>query len=428
MKKLVILGNSPAAVTVIDAIIEKKADFEVTLINHEGSYPYRRDLFMAMLAKKVSTEDIFCHERKFYKANNVSVINDLPVSRINLKTRKIYTEQKKQFDFDYLILAELPEGTKLSDIKGANKEGIYSLRKIHYVDKIIKEMPFFETVVIQSDSFAGLQQAEMFAKAGKEVYLVVPSSSPFGRIADESLQSQLREKLAEKNLFIVEGNTIEEVLGDNQVKAVRLSSGKVLAADLVVLGELDEDLKMISEFEPQLQDGHLLVDANHRTNIENVFAVDALSSSHSNQWWSDFADSKCLSQEGQAVAAALLENECEKQSFVVEQSFSLGDVTLDFVFRSDDLDSKQQAWFTDSNRSGLIEAYGYEGQLYAAYLINASGKKEAIKEFILNGVSTDSVGDTLQWFSADQQADDSEAPAPIPESSETAEPIEKAGG
>lgn len=390
MKKLVVLGSSPAAIKAVDLVLEKSSDFDITILLHEESCPYKRDLFTDMLAKKVSVDDIFCHARKYYKDKGINIVNDKSVSRINLKTRKIYTEQKQQFDFDNLILAEMPEGKKLTEIKGGNKEGIYSLRKIKYVDRIIKEMPFFETVIIQSDTFAGWQQAQMFVEAGKEVYLVVPKRSLLACVKDEQAQCQLRETLSQKNLFIIENNMIEEILGEAQLKAVRLSSGKVIGADIVVLGEVTEDVKMIEEFHPNLNEGRLVVDERYCTNIDGVFAVDAMCWRSDYSMWSDFAATALLEKEGRCVAAALINDEFEEaEDEVIEHRFTVGEQTIDHLYHSAKDYRGESLFYVDADRSVFIELVVENNCVVGATIVNDTNHKKPIKKYIADNEAAD---------------------------------------
>jgi len=59
-------------------------------------------------------------------------------------------------------------------------------------------------------------------------------------------------------------NAVEEILGDVQVKAVKLKSGKVLACDTIIFDEAKVDMRMLSE--PALNDqDQIAVEASFRT-------------------------------------------------------------------------------------------------------------------------------------------------------------------
>ena len=79
--------------------------------------------------------------------------------------------------------------------------------------------------------------------------------------------------LEQKGVHIFCNNTIAELLGDSEAKAVRLTSGKVLASDLTIFEDLREDWRIFAESELNI-DKRILVDEFFRSNLPQVFAVD----------------------------------------------------------------------------------------------------------------------------------------------------------
>ncbi len=414
MSKLLVLGSSPAAVRAVELIRANDKDIDITIITFEGSFPYKRDVFPDVMQKKASVEDIYCRDKKFYEDNNIEVLTGKQITRVNLKTRKIYTEEKEHFDFDQIILAELPEGVKLTPVKGGNKEGIYALRKIKYINKLIKELPFFDTVVIQSDTFAGLKAAEALVNLGKEVYLVIPSQSPFGIIFNAEARASVLGAVAENNLHIVEDASIEEILGDAELKAVRLSSGKVLAADIVVLGEIKERLKIVDEFDLNILDGDIVVDDHYRTNISGVFAVDGLVAHHAHKWWSDFSLTKSLEDQGAKVAALITGQPYDAETFIADKRFRLGDVSISFLHGSHVNATDGCGCFTNASGDGFVGVLTHEGTVKAALLINSEEHRDAVKELIINGVNAQSMAVSLGLTEQQQEAEESHDQLDLP--------------
>jgi hypothetical protein len=62
----------------------------------------------------------------------------------------------------------------------------------------------------------------------------------------------LNRSLEGKGIRVFSENAVEEILGDAEVKAVKLKSGKVLACDTVIFDEAKADIRMLSE--PTLTD------------------------------------------------------------------------------------------------------------------------------------------------------------------------------
>ena len=76
-------------------------------------------------------------------------------------------------------------------------------------------------------------------------------------IFDEETGLLLKQILEGKGIRVFSENAIEEILGDVEVKAVKLKSGKVLASDAVIFDEAKADMRMLSE--PTLTDQDQIV-------------------------------------------------------------------------------------------------------------------------------------------------------------------------
>lgn len=261
MKRVVVLGNSLAGIKALEEIRALQPQTECLLISLDGNYPYDPDRLWAYLAKDISHHDLFYKPQKYYAENNIQIILDKKIEKVNFKKNQLTTEAKEAIGYDILIIAQTPD-YKFPDIKGANKKGIFGFHKLSEIDQILKELTFVDTVVIQTDSEAGLKMADAIRKKGKEVLL----------IADAGPQSVM-QNLQEQGVQVLFDNAITEILGDGNVKAVRLKSGKVMAADIVLFDPVLPNLRLFQDT-PLRVNQKICVDRSFKTNIENVYAVD----------------------------------------------------------------------------------------------------------------------------------------------------------
>ncbi|MBN1870314.1 MAG: FAD-dependent oxidoreductase [Candidatus Omnitrophica bacterium] len=272
MKQIVILGGSAAGVKMTEEIRRHDPSSGITIIAFDGHYPYNRDAFASFISKDIAPESVFCRPKDFYIQHNIKIVFDQKIARINFKRKKIFTEEKQQIDYDILVVTDTPEN-RYPDIKGTDKENVYGYKKLKDIDKIVNALPVIKTVVIQSDSFSGLQAALSFIKRDKEVILVCSPNNFIARHFEAEAAQWLTEKFVEKGLRIIPGNMITEILGDKDAKAVRLQSGKVFSAEAIVFMETDEDLRLFSE---SIRIMNRKIEVNHefRADAEGVFAVD----------------------------------------------------------------------------------------------------------------------------------------------------------
>ncbi len=318
MKKILILGSSIAGVKAIEEIRRFEPDCEATILT-DGEYPYDRGLFAPVLSKEVDYKKIFYKPNDYYEKNRINVVVGQKIARINLKKCKVTTDDKQAFEGDVLIVTDAP-GYKLPEIRGVNKNGVYTLQQLTDLNQILDFLPLIDTVLIQSDSNRGVSIAAAFLKRDKEVIWVVSSD----QIAQDLLNADTTGKLAaaaqENMLRVVAANPIAEILGEGDVKAIRLKSGKVLATQIIIFPDAPVDFKILTDPAVTI-DGKIRVNEQFQTGIEGVFALDAAClpvprsgtysagqagvSADLGQESAGFLLVTVLEQQGAAVAAAL---------------------------------------------------------------------------------------------------------------------------
>ena len=316
MQKILVLGSSIAGVKAIEEIRRSQPDCEATILT-DGEYPYDRGLFAPVLSKEVDYKKIFYKPNDYYEKNRITVVVGQKITRINLKKCKVTTDDKQSFEGDVLIVTDAP-GYKLPEIKGVNKNGVYTLQHLTDLNLILDFLPLIDAVVIQSDSNRGASIAAAFLKRDKEVIWLVPQRVPpqgvprggtSDQVAQDLLAADTTGKLTaatqENMLRVVAGNPIAEILGEGDVKAIRLKSGKVLATQVIIFPDAPADFKLFTDPAVTI-DGKILVNEQFRTGIEGVFALDAACvSTDPGQENAGFLLVTVLEQQGVAVAAAL---------------------------------------------------------------------------------------------------------------------------
>lgn len=375
MKKIVILGCSPAGVKAIEEIRAYDQESEITLISPEGNLPYNRHLFARLIAKEVSANQIFYRSKDFYVKNKVTLVLDKKITRINLKRNKIFTEEKIQFDYDVLILTDLPEH-RFPELKGINKSGVFGCKRLKDIDEIIKSTLLLDTVAVQTNSLTGFQIACALAQKGNEAIVILPGAwFPLWDIEPEAMPF-LIQWFEEKNVRIIQDNPIQEIFGDSDAKAVRLKSGKVLGASIVVLGDTREDFRVFADFPPQTNK-RICVNSQFQTSFENAFALDQLCEFDGHQVdEGEFVPLAVLEDEGKVVAAKL-NNATQTLAWpVLEHSFKFEGLSVHLIGQTT-LKDGYQKYLKFSPESKTYKKIITDGQvLVGAVLINADEDRE----------------------------------------------------
>lgn len=274
MKKIVILGNSLTAIKTLEALKANAEDFEATVISSENTFPYYRNLIGSLAIKKIAQNKIFYRPSNEYTAEKINFVFDKKVTRVNFKRSRLTLEDKEQIDYDFLLLSDLLQ-QPFFGVKGANKTGLYNLKRLSDMTTLLKLLPLVETLVVQSDNIAGLQTALSFCEAKKEVILVTSGKNILNGLLAQQDAESIESLLSKTSLRIFAESQIAEILGDNDAKAIRLQNGKVFGCQAILTDADLPDLRLFKETE--LQCGQrVLVNKDHQTNFENVFAMDSV--------------------------------------------------------------------------------------------------------------------------------------------------------
>ncbi len=275
MNNIVVLGSSFVGGKGVEEFKSVDQSSQVIIVSLDGHYPYDRKLFAQFIEKDIEPEKIFYKPKKFYQEQKIEVILDQAISRINFKKRKIFLEkedQKNQIDFDLLFIVE-PLAYRWPDIKGTNKTGVYGLKTLKDIESLIKNIPLVETMTFQVEDVSGLEIAVAFAKAEKEV-LIITSGQDISSSQEESEHLQeLKQTLESHKGRIFTETSIDEILGDNDVKAVRLKSGKVIATQTVAFGNLQPDLRLLMEAPIQIVNNKIGVNEQFKTSVDYIYAM-----------------------------------------------------------------------------------------------------------------------------------------------------------
>ncbi|HAJ56967.1 MAG TPA: hypothetical protein DCL35_04275 [Candidatus Omnitrophica bacterium] len=254
MKKIVIIGNSAAGISASESIRAVDKESKLTIVSDEPFMAYHRHKVLDLLEGKIKERDLYFRSQDFYKNNGVELLLEREVVELNLNKKKVIFKDRDFVEFDQLVIATGSK-VKLPTLKGIQKEGVIALNGLREVKFIIENLPIAHTVVIVGCGTTAANIARIIAAKKIEVKLFGVLSEPI------------------EGVEAVFDNPVSEILGDSEVKAVRLASNKVIGASMVIFPEpklpsidfvRDTDIKM---------NHSILVDSQMRTSIPFVFAV-----------------------------------------------------------------------------------------------------------------------------------------------------------
>ncbi len=308
MKKIAMIGNSLSGIKALEELKSQGLDYSTVIISPENTFPYFRHHLSDLFSKKITQNKIFYRPNAEYEGANIKFIFEKKISRINFKRGRLTLEDKEQVDYDYLLVTDT-YAQPFMNLKGANKAGLWNLKRLTDLSGVLKSLPIIETIVIQSDCLTGLKAAAALSSTNKEIILITSGKNVLNSRLDESSSAAVEALLQEAGVRLITSSRIVEILGDNDVKAIRLDTGKVYGCQVVLTDEDLPDLRIFKDTE--LQCGQrVLVNEKHQTNFDNVFALDAVCDRITLSDW-DAADnySYFAQEQGKIVASQIMGKE-----------------------------------------------------------------------------------------------------------------------
>jgi len=207
--------------------------------------------------------------------NNINLEIDEAL-RINRNKKEVITKNGDKYTYDKLILA-IGSIPVTPPIPGIDKEGVYAIYKdMDYLKEKIDEIKSSNHVMILGGGFIGVEFADEISKIdGLKVSLVEMIPSLLSYSFDPEFSEIVEKKLVSQGINVLTDTKIEEILGNKKVEKVRLSGGKELEVDSIILGVGSTPNTKLA-FDAGLDRGKgkgIWVDEYMRTSDPDIFAV-----------------------------------------------------------------------------------------------------------------------------------------------------------
>ncbi|MBN1621495.1 MAG: FAD-dependent oxidoreductase [Endomicrobiales bacterium] len=168
--------------------------------------------------------------------NNIDIVAS-EAKKIDRKNKTVEDSDDNKYFYDKLILAVGSSPIKLP-IPGIEKEGVYPIYKdMNYLKNSVEKVKKTKNVLIIGGGFIGVEFADEISKIqGSNVYLVEMFPNLLNNSFDSEFSSIAEEKLRSKGVNVFTNTRVEEILGRDKVEKVRLSGGKEITVDSIILG------------------------------------------------------------------------------------------------------------------------------------------------------------------------------------------------
>ncbi|GAA3558703.1 FAD/NAD(P)-binding oxidoreductase [Kribbella ginsengisoli] len=235
-ERIVIIGASLAGARVADTLRKEGWTGQIVLIGDEPELPYERPpLSKTVLLGKEQPEVSQLHDQAWYDERNIELRLGVAATAIDTAAHKVTLADGTEAGYDKLLIATGSRVRKL-DVPGGELIGVHYLRTVAESKALAEAYAAKPRVVVVGAGWIGLETAATARERGCEVTVVEPQPTALASVLGQQVGDLFAELHRSHGVELRFDTGVEGFEGDDKVTGVRLSSGEVLPADLVVVG------------------------------------------------------------------------------------------------------------------------------------------------------------------------------------------------
>ena len=267
-RSIVIVGAGAAAAAAVETLRREGHDGPITLVSRDPGPPVDRpNLSKDYLAGTAPEEWMPLRDEASYAEMGVT-LRTAEATALDTTARHLHLADGTRLAWDACVIASGSDPIRLS-LPGADRPNVFVLRTLADSRAIIAAATAARRAVVLGASFIGLEVAASLRARGLDVVVVAPEATPLEKALGAEVGSYVRRVHEAKGVTFRLGLTAKTI----EERAVVLSDGRRVDADLVVMGVGVRPNVALAEHAGLGTDNGILVDATLRTTAPGVFAA-----------------------------------------------------------------------------------------------------------------------------------------------------------
>ncbi|RAU23332.1 nitrite reductase large subunit [Paramagnetospirillum kuznetsovii] len=234
-QKLVVIGNGMAGMRTVEELLKlAPARFDITVFGAEPHPNYNRIMLSSVLAGEKQVDDIIINTLDWYRDNGITLHTGNPVMSMDPAAKTVTAASGLVVPYDRLLLAT---GSKplMPPLPGLDLPGVVAFRDIADVEKMLDAADKKQRAVVIGGGLLGLEAAWGLRRRGMPTAVVHLMDTLMERQLDVEAGHLLQKDLTERGLHFFMGGQTEEVVGTSRAEGLKLTDGRTVPADLVVV-------------------------------------------------------------------------------------------------------------------------------------------------------------------------------------------------
>jgi 3-phenylpropionate/trans-cinnamate dioxygenase ferredoxin reductase subunit len=273
--RIVIVGAGHAGGTAAALLRQQGHEGAITMIGEELIAPYQRPpLSKAYLKGEVDAETLKLKPDEFYAEHGVTLRLGTRVEAIDRAGKRLALQGGGEVPYDLLILATGSANRKLA-FPSAHAHDLLELRSHADAERLKTVLQPGKRMVIIGGGYIGLEAAASSLALGAAAVIVELAPRVLARVACEELSGFFESYHRARGVEILTGAQVQDVEhgADGHICAARLTDGRVIACDAVLVGIGAKACSELAEAAGLECANGVVVDAAARTSDPAIYAI-----------------------------------------------------------------------------------------------------------------------------------------------------------
>jgi 3-phenylpropionate/trans-cinnamate dioxygenase ferredoxin reductase component len=268
-----IVGANLAGGRAAEALRGLGFDGRVIMIGAEPYPPYERPpLSKAVLLGKQEPDEAYLRPLADWADLDIELRLGARVTQLLPAERAVGLAGGEHVPADKVLLCTGGRPRRLA-VEGAELAGVHYLRDIDDALAVRAELVDGASVVVVGAGFIGAEVAACARESGCEVTVLEVAEVPLWRVLGRELGQLIARAHRDRGVDLRAGVGVDRIEGDTRARAVVSTDGRVIEADVVVVGVGIDPATELAELAGIETGNGILVDELCRTSLEGVYAA-----------------------------------------------------------------------------------------------------------------------------------------------------------
>jgi NADPH-dependent 2,4-dienoyl-CoA reductase/sulfur reductase-like enzyme/nitrite reductase/ring-hydroxylating ferredoxin subunit len=269
VRTVAIVGAGAAGESAAETLRREGYDGEILLFGADDAPPVDRpNLSKDYLAGNAPEEWIPLRQPSFFGEQKIALALGARVTAVDAAAKRLTLADGREVAWDALLLATGADPVR-PPLPGADKPHVHTLRTLGDCRAIIAAASRATRAVVIGASFIGMEVAASLRTRNLSVDVVAPETVPFSHTMGPEIGGVLKAAHEKNGVRFHLGEKVASIQDDG----VRLASGALVPADLVVLGVGVRPNIQLAQAAGLTIDRGVVVDDRLRTSAPGVFAA-----------------------------------------------------------------------------------------------------------------------------------------------------------